>query len=505
MSIARWSVVSCGVALFGAGTMALMAGTEPPSPEAIRAVVRCDAEPPATEAKEPADVATEKPATEAKPREKIEPKPLSDGVKKGLEYLVQQQHENGGWGQGGGWRLNGEGQGRVEGAEVKDPPDVGNTCIAALALIRAGNTPAKGPHAKQLAKAIDFIETHVEQADTDSLFVTPIRDTQLQSKIGRYVDTFLTALVLSELKGQMPDEKSEKRLFAALNKTVGKIEKNQQADGTFAGNAGWASILSQGLASKALNRAFQNGVAVKAETLDKDFAQTVAALDSAKIAPAASLAAGGVASSRIVTGSSPADTATVTAPVAAPTTSVARTAGLPTKGPVATSGPSDAGVQLYFSAGNTSRIQDIANSNGVRMQKAEATIADPKAAAPAKEAAKQELKQLREISAKNGEALAGITGRLDDQSFLAGFGNNGGEEFLSYMNISETLFVQGGDKWKDWDRKICTTVEKVQNQDGSWSGHHCITGRTFCTSAALLTILADRAPLPVAAAEPAKK
>ena len=36
----------------------------------------------------------------------------------------------------------------------------------------------------------------------------------------------------------------------------------------------------------------------------------------------------------------------------------------------------------------------------------------------------------------------------------------------------------------------------AQNEDGSWSGHHCITGRTFCTAGALLTLMADRAPMP---------
>ena len=32
------------------------------------------------------------------------PKPLSDAIKHGLAYLVSQQHKDGGWGQGGGWR-----------------------------------------------------------------------------------------------------------------------------------------------------------------------------------------------------------------------------------------------------------------------------------------------------------------------------------------------------------------------------------------------------------------
>src|SRR5262249_54278640 len=91
----------------------------------------------------------------------------------------------------------------------------------------------------------------------------------IQTKIGPYVDTFLTSMVLAELKGKMPDEKGEKLLVAALNRTIAKIEKNQQADGTFAGNHGWATVLSQGLANKGLNRAAQMGAAVQPQSLDR--------------------------------------------------------------------------------------------------------------------------------------------------------------------------------------------------------------------------------------------
>lgn len=414
-------------------------------------------------------------------RKPIKPKELSDSAKKGLAYLISQQHETGGFGQGGGWRTNAEGQsGRVEGKDVKDPPDVGNTCIAALALIRAGNTPKDGPYAKQLAKAVDFIEQHVESADKDSLYVTPVRDTQLQTKIGKYIDTFLTALVLSELKGQMPDKKSEERLFAALNKTIGKIEANQQADGTFAGNAGWASVLSQGICSKALNRASQKGVTVKAETIKRDLDQTVAQLDPTK---------------------APVGTAAVTAtsgPVG-----TRSSASLSAGGAVA--GKGDAGVSLYSLSANAGRLQDTVNTNKLHKKKAEAVLSSPTADEKSKDAAKQQLKEVDDAEKVNVQALREVASNLGNDRFLKGFGNNGGEEFLSYMNISETLFAQGGEAWEKWDRQACETISKVQNEDGSWSGHHCITGRTFCTSAALLTMLADRAPLPVADVTPAAK
>ena len=91
-------------------------------------------------------------------------------------------------------------------------------------------------------------------------------------------------------------------------------------------------------------------------------------------------------------------------------------------------------------------------------------------------------------------ALKAVAGKLGNAGFVAGFGNNGGEEFLSYLNVSESMKAQGGKEWEAWKPKMIATVTGAQNGDGSWAGHHCITGRTFCTSAALLTLLVDRAP-----------
>ena len=45
-------------------------------------------------------------------------------------------------------------------------------------------------------------------------------------------------------------------------------------------------------------------------------------------------------------------------------------------------------------------------------------------------------------------AIGIVVKNLDNRRFIAGFGTNGGEEFLSYMNIGEALAVRGG---ADWD------------------------------------------------------
>lgn len=409
---------------------------------------------------------------------KVDPKPLADFTKKGLEYLVSQQQPGGGWGQGGGWRSGGQNGGRREGNDVSDPADLGNTCIAALALIRSGSTPQSGPYANQLARAAEFICGQIQKSNVEGLYVTDVRDTQLQQKIGQYVDTFLAGLVLSELKGHMPNPEAEKQLLTALDKAVAKIEKNQQDDGTFAGNTGWASVLSQGLCSKFLNRAAQQEVAIRPEVLERDYKQSVASLDrkTGDFRPTATLKPGGERpadlSSRIVAG-----------------TSAAAKVG----------GGSDAGVDLYNSASNAGRIRYFFDTNRQTQQAALQTLSSKSASAEEKQQAKEDLSRVNEVQGAQEAAVLGVVRKLGDKKFIAGFGNNGGEEFLSYMNISEMLVVQGGNEWEKWDKSVSANLAQVQNGDGSWSGHHCITGRTFCTATALLTLMADRAPGQLAA------
>src|SRR5262245_19875143 len=330
----------------------------------------------------------------------VKPKTIAEQTKKGLAYLVSQQHADGGWGQGGGWRTQSQG-GRVEGAEVEDPSDVGNTAIAALALIRAGHTPKQGEYAKNVAKAVEFIAAKIDKVDKDSPYVTDVLGTQLQSKIGQYVDTFVAALVLSELKGKMPDEISEKRLTTALDRTLAKIEKHQKADGTFAGNAGWASVLSQALCSKAINRAAQFGAEVKVEVLDRDAKLAANGVDVTRkdfSAPAETAAIGGEASSRLAT--------------------VGRVVG--GKSAAAAGGPSDAGISVYSFSAKAGGLQDAVNTTRPAAIKAKAVLADDKASKEAKDQAAQTLDRARRLEEQSDAATNGILKRLDDKQFIAG-------------------------------------------------------------------------------------
>jgi len=428
----------------------------------------------------------------------VDPKPLSPAVKKGLEYLVKNQQEDGGWNQGGGWRTAVSGQGgRVEGKNVEDPSDVGNTCFALLALFRAGNTPTDGQYKDNVLKGLKFVLTRVEKADKDSLYVTDVRNTQLQSKIGPYVDTFLVNLVLAEMKGKAGSE--EKRLTAALEKTMNKIVKHQDANGGFANNGGWAPTLSVGIANKSFARARQNGVQFDNKVFDRAFAQSKGAAAGTATMPAA----GGVAlapTGRAVAGKPASGALALTGPApargAAPTAPAAGGAGF---GGIAGGGlgTGDAGVRLYSFGQGAGNTQDVVNGLRVDGKKAEQILKDAKAPKEAREKAQKTLDTLKKAEKENEGVQQQLAATVKNPQFVAGFGSNGGEEFLSFLNISEAMVVKGGKDWKDWDTKMATGLEKAQDKNGSWAGQHCITGKTFCTSAALLVMMADRTPFPV--------
>ncbi|MEE9293606.1 MAG: prenyltransferase/squalene oxidase repeat-containing protein [Phycisphaerae bacterium] len=371
----------------------------------------------------------------------VEPKPLSDNVKQGLAWLVGTQLPSGGWGQGE--ESSNMGTAR---SNLKDMPNVADTCTATLALIRAGSTPAQGTHAANIRKGVDFVCGQIEESDPVSLYVTPLRNTRLQMKLGTYIDTFVAAMLLSEVKDRMPDENGNLRVEAALNKVMEKIEKNQKDDGSWE-NRGWAPALAQAMASKAINRAAQAGAPVDEQVREK--AEIFARLK--------------------FDGKS-------------------RSFGL--KG--------SAGVELYAYAANLGAMQDSDNTNTAMLLDVQAQIAGAKSEEERTQA-EQTLKRFREAKSELSNARQAVIRKLDNPQFVSGFGSNGGEEFLSYMNIGESLVVKGGPEWEKWDKSITQNLNRIQNPGGSWSGHHCITGRSFCTATALLVLTVDRAPVRLAA------
>jgi len=77
------------------------------------------------------------------------------------------------------------------------------------------------------------------------------------------------------------------------------------------------------------------------------------------------------------------------------------------------------------------------------------------------------------------------------------FTQAGGEEYLAFHLITETMLQKGGQEWKLWYPTVRDKIIKVQNADGSWTGLHCITSRTFCTAASVLVLTAPNRYLPI--------
>src|SRR5213075_3249747 len=124
------------------------------------------------------------PAAEVSQAKRPDPKALSDQVKKGLKWLADSQLESGAWGQG-------EESAQMGGnAKLKATANVADTCMAVMALVRSGNTPGNGDYKQNVNRAIGFLCAQVEESDDKSLFITTLRGTRTQGKLGQYIDTF---------------------------------------------------------------------------------------------------------------------------------------------------------------------------------------------------------------------------------------------------------------------------------------------------------------------------
>ena len=352
----------------------------------------------------------------------------------GVDWLASVQGNNGGWGQDGGETSFV----RVGENLESNGNDLANTAVAVLALVEAGHTPDSGKHRAVVQRGLEFVLHQVEASPEEGLAVSSITGTQIQRKLGPYIPTFLTARLLAEIDGEMTDPKLNRRVHAALEKCVRKIEQNQESDGSWNVSGGWAPILGTSMASRSL-------------AIAKDKKVDVSEMVLARVDNYTKLSAKAVA-----------------APVAA-----ARASGL-------AGGVSSRSVESALAAD--------ASSAGVALYKGAQVL--------------EQLSRTEEDRERNADEIAAISGQLANGRFVRGFGSMGGEEFFSYLNISDSLRRTGGHEWEAWNGKIKTQLVRMQNDEGSWAGHHCITGRVAVTSAAVLTLLADQQPLDDAAVLP---
>lgn len=359
---------------------------------------------------------------------------LNLAVKDGLAWLRDAQLPNGGYGAGSHRAQN-----------VKDPhavpADPATTAMVVQAFLRSGTTLKKGPYANNLKEAINYLLETVENTPKDAPFITEVRGTQIQSKLGQNIDAVLTAQVLSNLVDRNLSGLNKKRVAKCLDVCVTKIQQGTDENGKQKG-AGWAGVLQSGLATSALESAQAVGADVKVDVIERSKEYQKGNYDS--------------------------DTGAV-------------------------SSDDGAGVMLYA-------ISNSVRASAKDARKVKEDFAKAKKEGKIDKDAKISAENLQKIGYDEAKSMGYSTAyavyesaknKAQEEEVLNGFGNNGGEEFLSFLQTGESLVVNKDEDWKNWYDDMSGRILKIQNEDGSWNGHHCITSPVFCTATSLLLLTVE--------------
>ncbi|QOI97673.1 MAG: hypothetical protein HRU69_09285 [Flammeovirgaceae bacterium] len=362
----------------------------------------------------------------------LTPDRVAVSITRGLSWIARAQNQNGGWGAGSHYRQ-----------DIMDPhavqTDPATTSMVAMALLRSGSTLTSGEYSMQLGNALHYLFNAVETAPAASYNITQLTGTQIQTKLGANIDVVLTAQFLSNILEHTNHDKALKdRVKKNLNTCVAKIQSAQDKDGSMRGD-GWAGVLQSSFATTALEAAQANGASVDADALRKSREFQKNNYDAK-------------------TGESKTDRG--------------------------------AGIVLYSVSGSTRASAKEARRVQEEMELAKRNGTLPQSAAPSAENLEKlgfsKDDAMRYATAYEVYQSAKQTAQRDE--VMDGFGNNGGEEFLSYLQTGEGMIIGKDQSWKNWYENMSGRLIKIQNNDGSWNGHHCITSPVFCTATCLLIL-----------------
>jgi hypothetical protein len=364
------------------------------------------------------------------------PAEVQRALASGLQFLSSARQNDGGWGAGSHYNQN-----------IRDPhavsTDPATTAMVGMAFLRSGSTLKSGQYAGQIRSSLEYLLKAVESTPKNQLKITKLSNTQIQTKLGDNIDAVLAAQFFNnilELKDL--DAQTEKRVRSALAECVLRIQQNQASDGSLQGD-GWAGVLQSSLASNVLEASDENGIAVDRRALERsrDFQKKNYDAGSGKV-----------------------------------------------------NTERGAGIVLYSVSGSVRASAKEAREAEVVLQEA-AKAGKVKANAPVTQETLQKAGLSQDQAAKlatsyNVYQSAKSTAQRDD--VMSGFGNNGGEEFLSFLQTGESLVIGGGNDWKKWYDDMAGRIVHIQEENGSWNGHHCITSPVFCTATCLLILSIDR-------------
>lgn len=360
------------------------------------------------------------------------PAKVEQSLEDALEWLVKAQLSNGGWGAGSHYSQN-----------VYDPhavhADPATTSLVAMGLLRTGNTPASGKYSAQLNSSLQYLLAAVENSPENDLTITTETHTQPQIKLGSNIDVVLTSQFLTNVLSFFDVKSQEyKRVKKCIDKCVVKIQRTQDINGRMQ-NGGWAGVLQSALANNALETAYFKGANVDTIALDKSREYQKSNYDA-------------------------------------------------TSGNIETEDA--AGIMLY-SISSTGRA--TANESRIAKEHIEKAKKEGKLALDEEVTADNLVKAGMSTSEAAKLATAyeineAANAMAQEESVMSGFGNNGGEEFLSYLQTGESMIMSKNTGWKKWYDNMGGRLLKIQNNDGSWNGHHCITSPVFCTATCVLIL-----------------
>jgi hypothetical protein len=360
------------------------------------------------------------------------PENVQHSLDRGLTWIVRAQHQNGGWGAGSHSRQ-----------DVVDPhavePDPATSAMVAMALLRNGSTLTEGKYSAHLNKVLEYLMKATENSSPESFNITHLTGTQIQTKLGQNIDVILTAQFFSNILDYVDNNNALKnRIEKNLNTCVAKIQRAQDSSGNIAG-AGWAGVLQSSFAANALESAQTKGADVDEEALARSRTAQKNNYD-------------------------------------------AKTGDVKTD--------MGAGVMLYSVSGS-------ARASAKEARRVEEEVRKAKESGALAPNAPVNAENLQKIGFDKDDALNYSTAyevyqsakvQAQREDVMDGFGSNGGEEFLSYLQTGESMVIGKDDGWQKWYDNISGRMLKIQNNDGSWNGHHCITSPVFCTATSLLIL-----------------
>jgi hypothetical protein len=360
------------------------------------------------------------------------PEKVLASINRGMTWISKAQNQNGGWGAGSHSRQ-----------DVTDPhavpADPATTAMVSMSLLRSGNTLLKGEYSTNLKKGLEYLIKATETSSPSSYNITDQQGTQIQIKLGQNIDVILTAQFFSNVLDYLGHDSALKaRVQKCLNTCVSKIQRAQDKDGSITGS-GWAGVLQSSFASNALESAQAKGANVDKAALEKSREFQKGNYDT-------------------------------------------KTGDVKTE--------LGAGIMLYSVSGS-------ARASAKEARKAEEEIAKAKKDGRLAQSAPVTVENLQSIGYAKDDAMKYSTAyevynaaktQAQREDVMDGFGSNGGEEFLSYLQTGESMIIGKDNTWKSWYDNMSGRLLNIQNNDGSWQGHHCITSPVFCTATCLLIL-----------------